>query len=29
MAVGMRHRPDLGKQQRKGGDYRDAKLETM
>jgi len=25
----MRHRPDLGKQQRDGGDYRDAKLETM
>lgn len=29
MAIGMRHRPELGKHQRDGGDYRDAKLETM
>jgi hypothetical protein len=29
MAIGMRHRPELGKQQRDSGDRRDAKLETM
>jgi hypothetical protein len=29
MAVGMRHGPELGKQQRGSGDYRDAKLKTM
>jgi len=29
MAIGMRHRPELGKHQRDSGDYRDAKPETM
>jgi hypothetical protein len=29
MAIGMRHRPELGKHQRDSGDYRKAKLETM
>ena len=29
VAVRMRHRPDLGKQQRDGSDYRKAMLKTM
>lgn len=29
MRIGMRHRPELGNQQRDRGDDRDAKLESM